>query len=89
MLILTALLATGGAETVRRLPASEARQSVAVGKADLYAVANYRIARYDKRTGERRASWRGDKARFPHINSCAVIERDLVCAGSSFPQVPQ
>lgn len=89
LMLAAAMLAGDGAETVRRYPAPEARQGAAVGRADVYAVANYRIARYDKRTGERRAAWEGDKARFPHINSCAVIAADLVCASSSFPQVPQ
>lgn len=79
----------GSATTVRRLPAAEARQGVAVGAHDLYAIANSRIARYDKRSGAKRASWEGDKSRFPHLNSCAVIARDLVCALSSFPAVPQ
>jgi hypothetical protein len=82
-------VSSGAAETLRRLPAPEARQGVAVGPRDLYAVANYRIARYDKRTGEKRAAWSGDPARFPHINSCALIDRDLVCAASNFPAVPQ
>jgi hypothetical protein len=80
---------SGSAETLRRIPAQEARQGVAVGPDDLYAVANFRIARYDKRTGEKRAAWSGDPARFPHINSCALIARDLVCAASNFPAVPQ
>ena len=88
-LILAALASGGTADTVRRLPTPEARQGVAVGPRDLYAVANYRIARYDKRTGERRAAWQGDPVRFPHINSCAIVARDLVCAASSFPAVPQ
>lgn len=88
-LIAAALAGAAIAETIRRLPAPEARQGVAVGARDLYAVANFRIARYDKRTGERRVAWEGDKARFPHINSCAVIARDLVCAASNFPAVPQ
>ncbi|AUW59733.1 hypothetical protein C1T17_18275 [Sphingobium sp. SCG-1] len=79
----------GATETLRRIPAVEARQGVAVGQHDVYAVANYRIARYDKRTGEKRASWEGDPQRFPHINSCALIARELVCAASNFPQVPQ
>lgn len=87
---IAAVLATGGtADTVRRYDAPEARQGVAVGPRDFYAVANFRIARYDKRTGVRQAAWQGDKARFPHINSCAVIARDLVCAASNFPAVPQ
>ncbi len=91
ILIVAAVVTTasGPAETVRRLPAPEARQGVAVGEHDLYAIANYRIARYDKRTGEQRASWEGDKLRYPHLNSCAVIGRDLVCALSNFPAVPQ
>ena len=93
MFVLTLALAAAAAPpafaTTRRLPAPEARQGAAAGPRDLYAVANYRIARYDKRSGERRALWEGDKARFPHINSCAVIARDLVCAASSFPAVPQ
>lgn len=79
----------GTAETVRRLPAAEARQGVAAGPRDLYAIANFRIARYDKKTGQERATWEGDPVRFPHINSCAVIGRDLVCAASNYPAVPQ
>ncbi|SFR89390.1 hypothetical protein [Sphingomonas jatrophae] len=79
----------GVAQTLRRLPAAEARQGVAAGRRDLYAIANYRIARYDKRTGAKLASWEGDPKRFPHINSCAVIKQDLVCAASNYPAVPQ
>lgn len=79
----------GSAETLRRLPAPEAKQGVAVGPRDVYAIANYRIARYDKRSGEKRAAWEGDPQRYPHINSCIVEARELVCAASNFPQVPQ
>ncbi|MBB4858710.1 hypothetical protein HNO88_002036 [Novosphingobium chloroacetimidivorans] len=82
-------MVAGTAETLRRIPAPEARQGVAVGPNDVWAIANYRIARYDKRTGEKRAAWAGDPQRFPHINSCALIARELVCAASNFPQVPQ
>ncbi|MFS0773190.1 hypothetical protein [Sphingomonas sp. 1P08PE] len=89
LLLAPAIIAAPFAQTIRRLPAPEARQGAAVGARDIYAIANYRIARYDKRTGERRASWEGDKTRYPHINSCAVIARDLVCASSSYPAVPQ
>ena len=78
---------TRQAETVRRY-ASNARQGVAVGPSDIYAVSNWELVRYDKKTGEKRAEWVGDKARFPHINSCAVIARELVCASSNFPGTP-
>ncbi|WP_309646244.1 hypothetical protein [Phenylobacterium sp.] len=75
------------AQTIRRY-SSNARQGVAVGPDDIYAVSNWELVRYDKKTGEKRAAWTGDRARFPHINSCAVIARDLVCASSNFPSVP-
>ncbi len=75
------------ARTVRRYP-STATQGVAVGPADVYAVRNFELIRYDKKTGAERARWTGDKARFPHINSCAVIGKDLVCASSNYPATP-
>lgn len=77
------------AETVRRIPAAEARQGVAAGPDGIYAVANWTIARYDRKTGERLNMWEGDPARYPHINSCALIKHELVCAASNFPAVPQ
>lgn len=77
------------AETVRRIPAAEARQGVAAGPAGIYAVANWTIARYDRKTGERVTLWEGDPARYPHINSCALLKGELVCAASNFPAVPQ
>ncbi len=79
-------------EVIRRYPAPEARQGVAVDAQYIYAVSNWTIAKYDKRTGERVAIWEGDKSEFPHINSCTVIELEtarLVCASSNFPAVPQ
>lgn len=76
------------AETLRRY-AGAATQGAAVGPRDIYAVSNFRLIRYDKATGEKRAEWIGDKARFPHINSCALIAKDLVCASSNFPATPQ
>lgn len=78
---------TRQAQTLRRY-ASTARQGVAVGPDDIYAVSNWELVRYDKKTGEKRAEWTGDKTRFPHINSCALIARDLVCASSNFPATP-
>lgn len=75
-------------EVVRRWKAPEATQGVAVDARHFYAVANSRIAKYDKATGEKVAEWSGEKARFPHINSCEVIGRELVCASSNFPETP-
>ncbi len=85
---LPAITMDGAVETIHRIPAAEARQGVAVGPQDVYAVANWKIARYDRKTGARKAGWEGDPARYPHINSCALIHKELVCAASNFPAVP-
>ncbi|MBO9709224.1 MAG: hypothetical protein J7521_13540 [Caulobacter sp.] len=74
---------------VRRLDAPEANQGVAADKAHLYAIDNGTIARYDKTSGVRQAEWKGDPARFPHLNACLVAGGELVCAGSNYPAVPQ
>jgi hypothetical protein len=77
------------AEVIGRFKAPEATQGVAVDAKYFYAVANSRIAKYDKASGRKVAEWQGERARYPHINSCAVIEAKLVCASSNFPQTPQ
>jgi hypothetical protein len=81
------------AQTLRRYP-SEATQGAAVGPSDIYAISNSRIVRFDKQTGEKRAEWNGDPARYPHVNSCVVLAPskqtgELACASSNFPSVPQ
>lgn len=77
----------GRAETTRRYDA-DASQGVAVGPADVYAVSNFALVRFDKATGEKRAEWIGERTRFPHINSCTLIAADLVCASSNYPASP-
>ncbi|MFC7378388.1 hypothetical protein [Brevundimonas sp. GCM10030266] len=77
----------GQAETVRRYDTG-ARQGVAVGPTDIWAVSNSTIVRFDKATGERRAEWSGDPALYPHVNSCSLIAADLVCASSNYPAAP-
>lgn len=76
------------AEVVGRFQAPEASQGVAVDRDHVYAVSNSVIAKYDKKTGAKVAEWKGDRARYPHINSCAVIGKELVCASSNFPSTP-
>jgi hypothetical protein len=77
------------AAALAMIPAPEAGQGVAADDRHIYAIDNNRIAKYDKRTGQRVAEWSGDRARFPHINSCAADGADLVCAASNYPAVPQ
>lgn len=76
------------ARVIARWPAEEARQGVAVDAHHVYAIGNNVIGKYDKRTGRRIARWEGDKALFPHINSCVVDGSELVCAASNYPAVP-
>lgn len=79
---------TAPAAVIRRYPAPEARQGVAVDACHVYAVSNWTIVKYDKASGEKLAEWRGDPVRFPHINACTVIRAELVCANSNFPATP-
>jgi hypothetical protein len=76
------------AEVILRFPAPEADQGVAVDARALYAVDNSEIGKYDRKTGAKLAHFKGDPAKFPHMNSCAVIGADLICAGSNYPRVP-
>lgn len=74
--------------TLRRYPAEEAGQGVAVDRSRFYAIDNRDIAAYDRRSGKRVARWTGDPARFKHLNSCIVDAARLVCAHSNYPAVP-
>lgn len=75
-------------EEVMRFKADEARQGVAADQRYVYVNANSTIGKYDKRSGKKIASWSGDPALFVHMNSCAVVKVQLICAASNYPQVP-
>ncbi|MBA4165793.1 MAG: hypothetical protein C0510_14410 [Erythrobacter sp.] len=72
----------------------EARQGAAVDGAHFYAITNARIGKYRRSDGVKVAEWVGDAEaaragrRIVHINSCAVIAAELVCAHSNFPNLP-
>jgi hypothetical protein len=72
-----------------RLPAPEAHQGVASDGRHVFAIDNDRIGKYDIATGRRIAQWQGDRRLFPHMNSCTVVGRELACAASNYPAVPQ
>lgn len=86
--VFAAVLALAPAQTLSRLPAPEANQGVAVDGAFVYAIGNSEIGKYDRATGQLAAKWTGDPATFPHLNSCAVIGVELVCASSNYPATP-
>ncbi len=87
-ILFAAALVFAPAEVLSRRPAEEARQGVAVDADFLYAVDNAQIAKYDRKTGQKVVHFKGDPVKFPHMNSCAVIDAELICAGSNYPATP-
>lgn len=77
------------ATELRRFTAAEANQGVATDKDSVYAIADHEIGKYSKATGKQTAHWQGAPPDFIHINSCSVVQAELVCAMSNFPGVPQ
>lgn len=72
-----------------RLAAVEARQGVASDGVHVFAIDNDRIGKYAIATGKRIAQWQGERRLFPHMNSCTIAGRELVCAASNYPALPQ
>lgn len=68
--------------------ADEARQGVASDGEAIYVIDNSVIGKYAVSDGTPLASFSGDVARFPHLNSCTLAEGQLVCASSNYPEVP-
>jgi len=76
-------------EELRRIPATEANQGVAVDGEFFYAITNKAIGKYRKDTGEKAASWTAAKDEpFIHLNAGIVHEGKLYCAHSNFPRTP-
>ena len=74
---------------VRRYPAPEARQAVAVDATHFYAIDNRRIGKYEKASGAKVAEWQdAEGGPFIHLNSGVVIDGRLYCAHSNYPGVP-
>ena len=77
------------AEQIARHPADEAGQGAAVGPDHFYAIVNFAIGRYDRKTGAVVNQWRGKRGGpFVHLNSCKLRSDELVCAHSNFPALP-
>jgi outer membrane protein assembly factor BamB len=76
-------------EELRRFPAAEANQGVAVDGEFFYAITNKAIGKYRKDTGEKVAGWGAAKDEpFIHLNAGFVHEGKLYCAHSNFPRTP-
>lgn len=73
----------------RRFKAAEAIQGVAVDRDAFYAVNNFAIGKYDKRTGRKLAEWKGERGGpIIHLDSGVVRNGKLYCAHSNFPATP-
>jgi hypothetical protein len=76
-------------EVVRRYPAAEARQAVAVDADHFYAIDNRTIGRYEKASGKRTGAWAGPAdGAIGHLNSGVVLDGRLYAAHSNYPGVP-
>jgi hypothetical protein len=80
---------TAPARVIRRFPAPEASQAVAVDDRFFYAIASAAIGKYEKDTGRHVAAWAGDaNGSVAHLNSGVVIRGELYCAHSNYPETP-
>lgn len=67
----------------------EANQGVGVDERHFYAVDNYAIVKYDKKTGKLVKKWEGKKdGPILHLDSAMVMDGKLYAAHSNYPQWP-
>ena len=85
----TSPAATRSAHVVRRYPAPEATQAVAVDAGFFYAIGSAAIGKYEKASGRRVAGWQEKPGgRVLHLNSGVVVGDALYCAHSNYPETP-
>lgn len=74
---------------LRRFPAAEAHQGVAVDGEHFYAISNREIGKYRKSDGHRVSGWKGaEDGAIQHLNSGFVRGGRLYVAHSNFPKQP-
>ncbi|MEM9494419.1 MAG: hypothetical protein AAGA09_00305 [Pseudomonadota bacterium] len=77
------------AKPLEEFSAVEALQGAAADDAHFYAIVNYVIGKYDRKTGALVARWKGKRGGpIRHINSCFEEDGRLYCANSNHPQLP-
>lgn len=77
-------------EELRRWPAAEAHQGVAVDRDHFYAIASRAIGKYRKDTGARVGGWEEvSEGRIRHLNAGVVLDGRLYCAHSNYPDLPE
>lgn len=74
---------------LRRFPAPQANQGVAVDVDFVYAITNRAIGKYDKQSGNAVTAWTAPaNSTLKHLNSGVVVDGKLYCAHSNWPAVP-
>jgi hypothetical protein len=86
--VLDACASRHPAEVVRRFHAAEANQAVAVDANFFYAIDGAAIGKYDKRSGARVGGWNDSSGTITHLNSGVVVDSELYCAHSNYPDTP-
>ncbi|MCL4206686.1 MAG: nucleoside hydrolase [Pirellulaceae bacterium] len=77
-------------QELRRFPAKEANQGVAVDAEFFYVIDNRAIGKYRKATGERVGGWRDERdGELKHLNAGVVLGDRLTCAHSNYPSIPE
>lgn len=76
-------------EQIGEFRVAEAYQGVGVDARHFYAVDNYAIGKYDKKTGKLLKKWQGDKkGPILHLDSAMLMGGKLYAAHSNYPQWP-
>ncbi len=88
VLSLTACTSRHPVKVIRRFEAAEAHQAVAVDTNFFYAIDDAAIGKYDKRSGGRVGGWRETSGHHMHLNSGIVLDGELYCAHSNYPETP-
>lgn len=70
----------------RSLPAAEAHQAAAADEKFIYAIASEKVAKYDRKSGERVAISTGEAK---HLNSGFFSGGKLYLAHSNYPRIPE
>ena len=77
------------AREVARFAAAEAVQAVAVDEKHFYAIANQRIGKYGRQSGDLETRWSATKeSPLKHLNSGVIMDGRLYCAHSNYPAKP-
>lgn len=76
-------------EQIAEFSVPEANQGVGVDRQHFYAIDNFAIGKYDKKTGKLVRKWQGEKqGPILHLDSAMLMDGKLYAAHSNYPQWP-